>query len=231
MRYLSIDIETSGLDRDLHKVLSIGAIFEDTEKKLPYEEVPKFHAAVLQREITGSPFAINLNAQLISWISAYHECSSKKEGNAEKRAAVEKESGMKFYYEEEVVEAFYKFLCSCELVEQVGNEYMGNPNFLIIDGKTYPPVMSKMTPVHINCAGKNFGTFDKVFLEKLPRWQQAIRIRQRIFDPSILFVDWKNDTEMPNLLKCKQRAGREGIVTHNAIEDAWDVVELLRTQY
>jgi hypothetical protein len=90
---------------------------------------------------------------------------------------------------------------------------------------------SKMKPVSINVAGKNFGTFDKLFLERLPRWKQAIRIRQRIIDPSLLFTDWKVDDSMPSLDTCKIRAKLDGGVTHNAIEDAWDVIQLLRTQY
>ena len=61
MVYVSVDIETSGLDHEKHKVLSIGAIIEDTEKKLPYEECPKFNAIVLQNEIVGSPRAITMN--------------------------------------------------------------------------------------------------------------------------------------------------------------------------
>lgn len=221
MKYLSIDIETSGLDRENHKVLSIGAICEDTMEKLPFSEVPKFHAAILQREITGSPFAINLNRELIGHISAYQDARTE-----EKKREIEKESGMKFYYEEEVVEAFFRFLCDVGLYEWNPSDNGGMVK--IIDGKTYPAMSSKMKPVNINCAGKNFGTFDKLFLEKLPRWQQAIRIRQRIIDPSILYVKWKTDTEVPGLSKCKERAGMEKIVTHNALEDAWDVVQLLR---
>lgn len=217
MTYLSIDIETSGLDRENHKVLSIGAIYEDTAKKLPFSKIPKFHAAILQREITGSPFAINLNRELISHISAYQDARSE-----EKKAEVERESGMKFYYEEDVVEAFYRFLCDCGAVEGIFDE-KGNRTL-----SGYPQLSSKMKPVNINCAGKNFGTFDKLFLEKLPRWQQAIRIRQRIIDPSILFVKWKDDSEIPGLSKCKERAGMSKVVTHNALEDAWDIVQLLR---
>ena len=88
-----------------------------------------------------------------------------------------------------------------------------------------------MKKVHITCAGKNFGTFDKLFLEKLPRWKQVFRIRQRILDPSVLFVDWKNDESLPSLTVCKDRAGLHGLVTHDALEDAWDVVEVLRKFY
>jgi oligoribonuclease (3'-5' exoribonuclease) len=221
MKYLSIDVETSGLDRENHKVLSIGAICEDTTKKLPFSTIPKFHAAILQREITGSPFAINLNRELISYISAYQDARTE-----EKKKEIEKESGMKFYYEEEVVEAFFHFLIDCGIYE-VDLAEKGQM-VKVVDGKTYPALTSKMKPANINCAGKNFGTFDKLFLEKLPKWQLAIRIRQRIIDPSILYVKWKTDTEVPGLSKCKERAGLEKIVTHNALEDAWDVVQLLR---
>jgi hypothetical protein len=34
-----------------------------------------------------------------------------------------------------------------------------------------------------------------------------------------------------SLDKCKERAKIQGEVTHDALEDAWDVIELLRTQY
>ena len=44
-------------------------------------------------------------------------------------------------------------------------------------------------------------------------------------------MDWKQDTEVPNLNKCKERAGIQGLVTHNALEDAWDVIEVLRKKY
>ena len=65
MIYLSIDLETTGLEKDRYQILSFGAILEDTEKKLPYDEIPKFHAAILHNEITGSPFAINMNKKII----------------------------------------------------------------------------------------------------------------------------------------------------------------------
>jgi hypothetical protein len=56
-------------------------------------------------------------------------------------------------------------------------------------------------------------------------------MRQRVIDPAILMVDWKNDESLPNLKVCKERADIEGIVTHNALEDAWDVIEVLRKFY
>jgi hypothetical protein len=70
-----------------------------------------------------------------------------------------------------------------------------------------------------------------LFLEQLPWWQKLIRVRSRILDPSILFCDWNEDDSLPSLIRCKERANIEGIVTHNALEDAWDVIELLRKHY
>ena len=73
MKYVSIDIETSGLDHEKNCILSFGAIIEDTQKKLPYEECPKFNAIILQREIIGSPRAITMNKNIISMIAEYLE--------------------------------------------------------------------------------------------------------------------------------------------------------------
>ena len=101
----------------------------------------------------------------------------------------------------------------------------------VVDGITFPVFNGNTPPITLNVAGKNFGTFDKLFLEDLPWWKKIIRTRQRVIDPSILFVDWLEDNALPSLTKCKERGGVEGIVTHNALEDAWDVVELLRKNY
>ena len=66
MVYISVDIETTGLDPERNQILSIGAIIEDTTKKLSFEEIPKFNAIVLHHELTGSPRAITMNKELES---------------------------------------------------------------------------------------------------------------------------------------------------------------------
>ena len=73
MLYVSIDIETSGLDPEKNDILSIAAIIEDTEKKLPFLEIPKFNAIVLQNEIKGSPRAIGMNSSIIDTMGKYLE--------------------------------------------------------------------------------------------------------------------------------------------------------------
>jgi hypothetical protein len=214
MIYVSIDIETSGLDHEKHKVLSIGAIIEDTEKKLPYEECPKFNAIVLQNEITGSPRALTMNKEIIAMIGEYLE------GTNETRHLMNTHSDYSFYEKEDVVKKFYAFLW----VNGYGDV---EPNQLLATYK----IDSNSKPITLNVAGKNFGTFDKLFLQELPWWQKLIRTRQRVLDPAILMVDWKNDKSLPNLTTCKERAGVGGIVTHNALEDAWDIIEVMRKFY
>lgn len=225
MVYASIDIETSGLDEEKNCVLSIGAIIEDTEKQLPFDEIPKFNAMVIQREISGAPRALNMNRDLITTMGEYIE------GKPETKRLLEENSGFIFCEPHEVVEKLFLFMfeygCGYNLYED-GMDRTVQRN---IRGVSLPIIGSKTKPITFNAAGKNFGTFDKKFLEKLPRWQQLFRVRQRILDPAILFCDFRTDEFLPSLSICKERAGMNNIVTHNALEDAWDVIMLLRTKY
>ncbi len=224
MKYLSIDIETTGLDSENHQILSIGVIVEDTEKKLPFEDIPKFHCAIVREEIRGSLFAINMNRDLISNTNAWN-CYNEPD-----KKDLENRTGMIFCKEEEVVPHLFRFLYDQKMLDK--SFYNSIPSYIEVHaGKTYPILNSNIATSHLNVAGKNFGTFDKLFLEKLPRWKQLFKVRQRIIDPTILFTNWNEDEQLPNLTTCKERAGTGGEVTHNAVEDAWDVIQLLRTQY
>jgi DNA polymerase III epsilon subunit-like protein len=222
MKYISIDIETTGLDPEKNKVISVAAIIEDTENKLPFDECPKFNVAVLQNELIGSARAITINKQLISDIADYQDA------NIETRKLIDSESEYKFITEDEIAKNFYWWLDENGL----GNGLNENNGYsTIVDGKIKPVINGSTRPITINVAGKNFATFDMLFLKQLPWWQKLIKIRQRVLDPAILVVDWKNDTSLPNLKQCKERTGIEGIVTHNALEDAWDVIEVMRKFY
>jgi oligoribonuclease len=206
-----MDIETSGLDSTRCQILSIGAIIEDTKKKLDFETIPKFNVIVLQHEITGSPRALTMNKGIIELMGEYLE------GDKDIRKKHDEHSGYQFLNQEDVAKVFFGFLVDNGFGT---TEYYENPR---IDSKT--------KPILLDVAGKNFGTFDKLFLDQLPWWQKLIRVKQRIIDPSVLFCDWKEDESLPSLTECKKRANIKGVVTHNALEDAWDVILLLRKFY
>lgn len=212
MKYVSIDIETSGLDPENNQVLSIGAVVEDTTKKLPFKDIPKFYCIVLQRQITGSPRALDMNKEIIQLMGTYLEGSKKN------REFLSETMG--FYEKDEVAKKFYEFLYPHFIDLEMYEDFYDDKSFW----KDPPRLL-------INVAGKNFGTFDNVFLKKLPWWQKLIIAKQRIMDPAMLFVDWEKDEELPSLTICKERSGIEGAVTHNALEDAMDVVDVLRNFY
>jgi oligoribonuclease len=204
MKYISIDIETTGLNPLTCNTLSIGAILEDTNNPMPYEELPKFHVAILHNELKGSPYAINMNHELIETVVQYQKAE-----NIDEKNDLVHMTGMQFLKLEDVASTFNFFLFKNGMVNHV------HPN----------------KPTTITTAGKNFGTFDKLFLEQIPEWNQYVKFRSRIIDPAILFVDWKTDEQLPSLNECKERANLPGVVTHNALEDAWDVIQILRTKY
>ena len=106
-----------------------------------------------------------------------------------------------FFEQDQVVPAFFDFLFLN------GFDYEITPvavSWRMVKYVMLPNIGSKTKPVLINVAGKNFGTFDKLFLEKLPRWQQLIRVKQRVIDPAILFCDWEKDEAIPSLTECKK---------------------------
>lgn len=227
MIYVSIDIETTGLDNENTQTLSIGLVVEDTNNLKPFDELPKLEIAIIRERLEGEIFALNMNKDLISDILSY-----KLARTPEERKEIENRTGREYLHEEDVAKRIFHFLYDNKALD-------GGPDLTInlermvevVNGKTYPALTSKMKPYYFNAAGKNFANFDNKFLERLPRWKQCLRARGRTIDPSILFVDWKNDEAIPGLSLCKERAHLDPHVTHNAIDDAMDIVKLLRTQY
>ena len=82
--------------------------------------------------------------------------------------------------------------------------------------------MEGLTP-----AGKNFASFDRQFLKRLPDFEGMVRLHHRTLDPAMLF--WQpGDEKLPDSKTCYERAGMNGKVAHTALEDAMAVVWLLR---
>jgi oligoribonuclease len=226
MKYVAIDIETSGLDSERNQILSIGAIIEDTKYPSPFDDIPKFNAIVLQREVTGSPRALMMNKDILNIMSAYLDA------DMDEKIKIALTSGYAFMEEDKVAQNFFDFLWANGFDYKFGR--FGREarilHTLNYHGDT-PLFNGNIKPILINVAGKNFGTFDKLFLQKLPWWKKLIQPAQRIIDPAVLYCDWKEDQELPSLTVCKARAETQGGVRHEAIFDAWDVILLLRKFY
>lgn len=81
--------------------------------------------------------------------------------------------------------------------------------------------------VTINAAGKNFGASDLQFFNKQTDLAKHVKIRHKILDPGPMFVT-KDDEVLPGMEECLNRMGEEPVVAHTAVEDAIDVVKLVR---
>lgn len=69
MRYVAIDIETSGLDPERHQVLEIAAVVE-TDWSTPADDLPTFRALVNTGDVRGDPVALTMNAELVRELAA-----------------------------------------------------------------------------------------------------------------------------------------------------------------
>lgn len=66
MRYVSLDLETSGPDPLRHQVLELAVVVEDTKRPLPLAELPSFRRVLRYPELTGTPGALALNVRLLT---------------------------------------------------------------------------------------------------------------------------------------------------------------------
>ena len=180
MPYVSIDIETTGLDPETCQMLEIGAVFDNWT--LPLDALPTFHCYVVHKQIVGQPFALALNADILRKLANPAEdrrtsCAPSEVADDDGRLA---------------------WRCGWDVSKAV-------------------------TP-----AGKNFASFDRQFLKRLPDFEKKVRLHHRTLDPAMLF--WlPADEKLPDSKTCYERAGMDPKVAHTALEDALAVVQLIRT--
>lgn len=72
--YVSIDIETTGLDPETCQTLEVGAVIDDWKR--PINELPRFRRILIYKMIHGNPYALALNAGLLKQLAAAatHSC-------------------------------------------------------------------------------------------------------------------------------------------------------------
>jgi oligoribonuclease len=205
MRYISIDLETTGLDPSTCQIIEFGAVLEDTNNVLPIDELPTFHAYVKPKNghLSGNIFALNMNGGIIEKLKNEHTLKDQ----------------YNFVDIDNLAEDFMFWL------HMQGFEIKSNYELKYIDGTT-----QRYTET-LNVAGKNFSVFDKRFLDLVPKFNDLIRIRHRVLDPAMLYFDPIHDEMLPNLKTCKERAGIEGEVAHLAVSDCIDVIMLIRKHY
>ena len=69
--YVTIDIETTGLNPENCQVLEIGAVIDDGTT--PIEDCPTFHCYVDHGLILGEPFAVSMHSAILRRIATHEE--------------------------------------------------------------------------------------------------------------------------------------------------------------
>lgn len=189
MRYLSIDLETTGANPDTCQIIEFAAVLEDTSSpQVPVEDLPCIRLVVHHEHLSGNVAALALNAKLLQQIAD---------------AAAKNNLPPDHCLPLEVLPRFAEFL------DKQG-----------VDRKR-----------SLVAAGKNFASFDLPFLYQLPGYGELIRISNAVIDPALLYLDWQKDRRLPNMSACKARAGFSDHVSHTALDDARDIIRLLRRFY
>ena len=191
MKYISIDLETTGLDPINNDIIEFGAVLDDLNNMLPLEQLPKFHAYICKEEYKGQPYALSMHPTIFRRIAT-------------------KEEGYNYLYPNTLGKSFLNFL--------IQNGYE-------LDEKNGKQIKRTV----INVAGKNFGSFDLPFLNNKTNFSSSVKIRHRIIDPGILCLE-KGDKAVPGTKLCLERIGITKEVAHTTIEDALDVIQIVRAK-
>ena len=81
-------------------------------------------------------------------------------------------------------------------------------------------------------AGKNFASFDLLFVRQLPGYGTLLKVEPAVLDPASFYLNFRKDSRLPTMLICQARAGTtEPHVAHQALADALEVIRLLRPFY
>lgn len=73
MKYLSIDLETTGVDVSTCQIIEFAAILDDLKDQKPLEELPYYHAYILNNTYTGEPFGLSMHAEIFKNIALRKE--------------------------------------------------------------------------------------------------------------------------------------------------------------
>jgi oligoribonuclease (3'-5' exoribonuclease) len=186
MKYVSIDIETLGLDPDVCDVIEFGAVIEDLEDIKPIDTLPTCHCYVTMPNdvYRGNIHAMKVHAKG----DMFEKISSRTPG--------------------------YNYVPH----DMLGEFFF---NWLVAQG------MTKGWPDKIIVGGKNFMGFDMRFLRRLPNFEDWVKFHHRAIDPAPMYMR-ADDKDVPSLQTCLERAGIQKSVSHTAVEDAIDVIRLIR---
>jgi len=172
--YLSLDIETTGLDRQRSHVLQLAAVYDNGKDP---GDLPTFNKVIKWPIIThGEEYAMNLNKDLL----------------------------LRAFNNQDIVS-----------IQQARTDFS---NWL-----------DKVQPNgRFTAAGKNIQGFDMPILQNPVNQFNFKRFLHRALDPGSMFTD--DFDHIPTLDEINSLTGRNQ-VSHDALDDAWDIVYAVRYKW
>lgn len=204
MKYVSVDIETTGLDPQQCVPLELAAVLGDT-KHLPELAtlrlliVPEDESPLLDANQWCKDNLAGLFAELRQVIPDHHT----------KMVIDPVRGGHANFWGE----------CRASQVDEALTVWLSRNGFSRDE---------KDDKYHVNVAGKNVASFDLPFLKhNCPGWGSSVRFRHRVVDPTPFFAR-EGDEVLPDLGTCLERAGLASYVSHGALDDALQVHQLIQ---
>lgn len=71
MKYISIDLETTGLNHDICNILEFAAVADDLRVQAPIDKLPKFQTYILQDHYIGESYALGIHTKIFKKISSW----------------------------------------------------------------------------------------------------------------------------------------------------------------
>lgn len=236
MRFVALDIETTGTDIANDQILEVAMIKVDTKKHPSTWET--FSVFIEHDKITAGLDVLIMHHELFREMRYQRDLIKKLEkennelyNNSYMYIAGERLTDEQFKENELIKEKLRendiqlnieknKFIPIDKLGEKIKFFLSGydicNPFKGCDQSKNF-------LNSYIVFAGKNVGTFDVPLLK--PFLPKDMKIAHRTIDPTMLYTDFINDEMPPESSLLKKRVNVDGIdVNHRALDDAWDIV-------
>lgn len=223
MKYVSIDVETTGTHPYRDQIIEFGAVIDDLENPQSLSELPKFQCIIPYESYRGTAIALNMNQDIIKILAEF----DKIKGNDDKKKFM-KQNNM--IYPNELAYYFANFL--------VENNYIPKYEDLSSGLDTLKSIEHSNT--NIITAGKNFINFDKKFIENhfviypgtyingVNSISSYLKFNSRCLDPVSMYTRY-DDKQLPDSKTCRERAGLSEIEnSHQAVQDSLDVIQMVR---
>lgn len=190
MKYVAIDIETTGLDSAKDSIIEFAAVLDDLGEPKPLEELPVCRFLLHYDRLEVTPYCAALHHLL--W----------KEMNDTP-------------YENRLTWRDDHFgncgvLCDPGILGDAFEEWLER-NGMKTEAVVKGPSRVESAIYKINAGGKNFASFDMQFLKNGPQTEygyglENIEFRHRVIDPTSFFWDIHKDREsLPSTAACLER--------------------------